>query len=119
MPPPIACGQVLPANLLPVTVAVPPSLAIAPPALSLVLLLILLPDTVRVSEAAAGRESGAAAGRERGAAAAERSVAGWPFWPLSMPPPSPLAVLLLIVLDFTVTLPARFLRPPFWIPPPP
>src|SRR5215470_7007260 len=130
MPPPTEAPTELPVSALLVTTAVPPSLAIAPPAL-LVLPVSWVPVTVRFTPSGPpavrpvpGQPSPPAQRRIRGhtgrtATAALWAVAGWPFCPLRIPPPSPPLVLPVIVLLVTVTRPGTLCRPPFWIPPPP
>src|SRR5215472_8484648 len=136
MPPPTAAPAELPVSVLLVTTAVPPSLAIAPPAFVLVLPVIWVPVTVRFTplgpppvrpppvRPVPGQPSPPAQRRSRGqtgrtATAALWAVAGWPFCPLRIPPPSSPALLPVIVLSVTVTRPGTLCRPPFCIPPPP
>src|SRR5215470_8010329 len=131
MPPPTAAPAELPVSVLLVTTAVPPSLAIAPPALVLVLPVSWVPVTVRftplgppAARPVPGQPSPPAQRRirvqtGRTAAAALWAIDGWPFCPLRIPPPSPPLVLPVIVLLVTVTRPGTLCRPPFCIPPPP
>src|SRR5215472_13730977 len=129
MPPPIPPPAELPVSVLPVTVVTPPSLAMAPPALPLVLLVNWVPVTTRRSLAVGGRPAEGLSGpltqrRSSGQPgrrlrAALCALAGWPFWPLRIPPPSPPPELSLTVLPVTVTRPPTFCRPPFWMPAPP
>src|SRR5580704_5783776 len=127
MAPPGEWFALLSLRVLPVTTAVPPSLAMPAPLLVPVLPEIRLAVTIRRSPGGAGGPGAAIAGRaepaQRGiqehalrtGAAGRPAPPGWPFWPLRMPPPSFPAT----VLAITSTVPATLPMPPFCIPPPP
>src|SRR5215467_14546658 len=124
MPPPTAAPAELPVSALLVSTAVPPSLAIAPPALALVLPVTWVPVTARftplgpaVVRPVPGQPSPPQrwirGQTGRTATAALWAADGWPFCPLSIPPPpNSGAVLSLTVLPVTVSVPPAFAMPP-------
>src|SRR5690349_12513472 len=109
MPPPIPPPAELPVSVLPVTVVTPPSLAMPPPALPLVLLVNWVPVTTRRNLAVGGRPAEGRPGpatQRRSSGQPGRTLTatlcapvGWPFWPLRIPPPSPPPELSLTMLS--------------------
>src|SRR5215472_5716494 len=120
MAPPGASAASLPLRVLLVTTAVPPSLAMPAPPLVPVLPSMVLPVTIRRRPGGAGVPADAVAPWLAGPAqrgirghalrtgtAGRSAVAGWPFCPSRMPPPSPPAVFAATVLPMSATVPGR------------